>query len=74
MTRKLLLAAALLAASWVAQAHEFKVANIRIGHPYARATAPGQPTGGGYLKLENQGSTADRLLSATADVAASSCT
>ena len=71
MTRKLLLAAALLAASWVAQAHEFKVANIRIGHPYARATAPGQPTGGGYLKLENQGSTADRLLSATADVSGS---
>jgi hypothetical protein len=65
MTRQLLLAAALLAAGFVAQAHEFKVADIRIGHPYARATAPGQPTGGGYLKLQN------RLLSATAEVSGS---
>lgn len=71
MTRKTLLAAALLAAATFAQAHDYKVADIRIGHPYARATAPGQPAGGGYLKLENQGRTADRLLSASADVSAS---
>jgi len=57
-----------LALSASAQAHEFKLGAIKIGHPYARATAPGQPAGGGYLKLENTGG-ADRLLSARAAVA-----
>jgi len=55
-------------AALAAQAHEFKAGAITIGHPYARATAPGQPAGGGFLKLDNGGA-ADRLLSASADVA-----
>lgn len=63
-------AAALGAAALAAQAHEFKVGKIDIGHPYARATVPGQPAGGGFLKLENKGD-ADRLLSASAGVAGS---
>ncbi|KNZ31332.1 MAG: membrane protein [Methylibium sp. NZG] len=63
-------ATALGAAAITAQAHEFKIGKIAIGHPYARATVPGQPAGGGYLKLENQGD-ADRLLSATATVSSS---
>ncbi|MBX3619719.1 MAG: copper chaperone PCu(A)C [Rhizobacter sp.] len=58
-------------ASIGAQAHEFKAGAIRIGHPYARATAAGQPTGGGFLTLDNTGSTPDRLLSASAEVSAS---
>lgn len=62
-----LLCAALLAAAASAHAHSYKIGAIDIGHPYARATAPGQPTGGGFLKLSNQGE-ADRLLSASADV------
>jgi len=64
------LAGALLsaAACLAAQAHEFTVGEITIGHPYARATAPGQPTGGGFLRLENRGKAADRLLSASAEV------
>jgi len=53
-----------------AQAHDFKLGNIRIDHPYARATAAGQPTGGAYLKLDNQGGD-DRLLSASAPVSRS---
>jgi copper(I)-binding protein len=61
-------AAALLSlAAAFAQAHSYKIGAIDIGHPYARATAPGQPTGGGFLKLTNQGE-ADRLVSASADV------
>lgn len=55
-------------AALAAQAHEFTVGEIAIGHPYARATAPGQPTGGGFLRLENRGKVDDRLLSASADV------
>lgn len=58
---------ALVGAALAAQAHEYKLGAIAIDHPYARATAPGQPTGGGFLKLENKGD-ADRLLSASAGV------
>ena len=54
----------------MAQAHSFKLGDITIGHPYARTTAAGQASGGGYLKLENSGAD-DKLLSASADVAAS---
>jgi periplasmic copper chaperone A len=50
-----------------AHAHDFKLGAITIGHPYARATAAGQPTGGGFLKLDNGGAD-DRLVSASADV------
>lgn len=63
-------AAALTFASTFAHAHSFKLGDIDIGHPYARVTAPGQPTGGGYLSLDNKGRD-DRLLSATAAVSAS---
>lgn len=55
-------------AAVAAQAHEFTLGDIAIGHPYARATAPGQPTGGAFLRLENRGRVDDRLLSASADV------
>jgi periplasmic copper chaperone A len=54
-------------AALAAQAHSFKLGAIEIGHPYARATAPGQPSGGGYLSLSNAGAN-DRLLSASAEV------
>lgn len=40
----------------------------KIDHPYARATMPGQPNGGGYLKIDNAGGAADRLVAASADV------
>ena len=61
---------ALSMACLAAAAHEFKLGPINIGHPYARATASGQTTGGGFLKLENGGAD-DKLLSASADVAKS---
>jgi copper(I)-binding protein len=63
-------AAALALATFAAQAHEFKLGAITIGHPYARATAAGQPTGGGYLSFANAGP-ADKLLSVSADVSKS---
>ena len=67
MKRQILLGA-LLYAAIAASAHEFKVGNVSIGHPYARPTAPAQPTGGGYLTLTSKG-TADRLVSASATFA-----
>ena len=67
---RFLVGAALIATAMAPHAHEFKVGAIAVSHPYARATVPGQPAGGGYLKLENKGD-ADRLLSASAGVAGS---
>jgi periplasmic copper chaperone A len=71
MNLKLILAGAVLCLAGIAaQAHSFKIGSIDIGHPYARATAPGQPTGGGYLSLDNHGGD-DRLLSASAGISSS---
>jgi len=61
---------ALAFASTLACAHGYKLGAIAIGHPFAQATLPGQPNGGAYLKLDNQGS-ADKLLSATSPVSKS---
>ncbi|MEP7101629.1 MAG: copper chaperone PCu(A)C [Burkholderiales bacterium] len=63
--------AALLAlAVTAASAHEYQLGPIKIDHPYARSTAAGQPTGGGYMSFVNAG-VGDRLVSASADVAKS---
>jgi copper(I)-binding protein len=48
-------------------AHEYQLGAIVIGHPHAAATVAGQTSGGGFMKLVNQGA-ADRLLSASATV------
>ncbi len=50
--------------------HAYQIGSIKIDHPYARATAPGQPAGGGYMTLIN-GGVADRLVSASAGVSRS---
>ncbi|SOC45163.1 hypothetical protein SAMN05892877_11437 [Rhizobium subbaraonis] len=70
-TRLAAIAIATLAFVSPALAHEFKVGDIEIGHPYARAMLPGAKVGGGYLKLTNEGSADDRLVSATSDRAGS---
>lgn len=66
--QRLFTAVVIATASVAAHAHSYKIGAIDIGHPYARATAPGQPTGGGFLKLTNKGDAADRLVSASAAV------
>jgi copper(I)-binding protein len=68
---RFLVAVALSVAALAAHAHSFQLGELTIGHPYARATAPGQPAGGAYLSINNAGGAADKLVSATADVAAS---
>lgn len=55
---------ALLSLTMPAIAHEFSLGDLRIGHPWGRATPPGAKVGGGYLRIENKGSTPDRLLAA----------
>lgn len=65
--KNLITGTALALAAFAAHAHEFKAGAITIGHPYARATAAGQPTGGGFMKFVNGGGT-DKLLSVSAEV------
>lgn len=54
-----------------ASAHDFKLGDLRIDHPYATPTRPGMTTGAVYFRgIRNTGKVPDRLLSATTPVAA----
>ena len=51
-------------------AHDFRVGDLRIDHPYATPTLPGLRTGAVYFRgIRNTGAAADRLLSASTPVA-----
>lgn len=65
---RLALAAAFVLPS-AAFAHGYKAGAIEIGHPWSRATPPGAPVAGGYLKLTNTGSEPDTLVAATLEAA-----
>ena len=62
------LVAGLLAAP--ARAQEVKAGDLTITQAWSRATPGGAKIGGGYLTIENKGSTADRLIGGSGDVAA----
>jgi len=42
---------------------------LNISAPFARATLPNAPVGGGFFTIENTGTQADRLISAASSVA-----
>ena len=48
-----------------AHAHGYKLGALDIGHPWTRATPAGADVAGGFLTIDNSGSTPDRLLSVT---------
>ena len=50
-------------------AHDYKVGALEIAHPWTRATPRGATVAGGYLKITNKGTTADRLIGGTATFA-----
>ncbi|BAB50242.1 copper chaperone PCu(A)C [Mesorhizobium japonicum] len=60
--------AIMLAGAQSVLAHEFKVGDIEIGHPWSRATPAGAKVAGGYLTITNNGSAPDRLLSISSDI------
>lgn len=71
--RQLLLITAALSLSPVATsigawAHEFKVGDLEIEHPWSRATGQSRPAVG-YLKIRNNGTAPDRLLGASTRIA-----
>jgi periplasmic copper chaperone A len=57
-----------LLSSAAVQAAEVKAGDLVIDQAWSRATPGGAKVAGGYLTIENKGSAADRLVSATADV------
>lgn len=71
--RALFLNLVFLVSSWFspAHAHEYKVGELHIGHPYARTTPPGAKVGGAYLSIDNRGKAADKLVRASSPRAGS---
>src|SRR6202790_2605320 len=67
---------AIVCATWLvyflgapALAEEVKAGDLVITQAWSRATPGGAKVGGGYLTIENKGSTPDRLIGGSADVA-----
>jgi copper(I)-binding protein len=56
------LALALAAGAGLAQTTSYKIGDLTIETPWARATPAGAKVGGAYLKISNRGTQADRLL------------
>jgi len=72
MTYRQLLTLALagfLATATTAHAHDFRLGSLKIDHPWARATLPGQSAGGAFASVHNSGDRAERLLGATSPAA-----
>jgi periplasmic copper chaperone A len=68
--KQVLLALAFVCAgSPVAIPDEIKAGDLVVTQAWSRATPKGAKTGAGYLTIENKGSTPDRLIGGSADVA-----
>jgi copper(I)-binding protein len=52
-----------------AHARDYKAGSLDIVDPWSRATPKGSSVGAGYMKIKNTGSTPDRLISGSSDVA-----
>lgn len=52
-----------------AWAHDYKVGDLSIDHPFSRATPKGATTGAGYMTIKNTGAEPDRLIGANVDFA-----
>ncbi|MCE0463128.1 copper chaperone PCu(A)C [Pseudomonas uvaldensis] len=68
MLKKLILLALLLPVGF-AQAHQYKVGQLEIGHPWSQELPPNAPTVAAYFVIHNTGTTADKLLSVDAPIA-----
>jgi copper(I)-binding protein len=50
-------------------ASEYKIGSLAIADPWSRATPKGASVGAGYMKITNTGTTPDRLIGGSSDVA-----
>lgn len=70
MLKRLALAATFAFATVAfAMSHEVKVGDLTLNHPWARATAPGAPVSGGFMKIVNAGAASDFLVGGSAEFA-----
>lgn len=60
------IAAAVLWAT-TAVAHDFKVGDLAVTHPYSFETTQTARSGAGYFEVQNTGDTTDRLIAVEAD-------
>ena len=67
MTRTTFAALAFAALCTPLFAHDYKVGDLTIDHPFAFETPTTAMTGGGFLTITNMGETDDRLLAVEAD-------
>jgi periplasmic copper chaperone A len=54
----------------VASAGDYKAGSLDISDPWSRATPKGSSVAAGYMKIKNNGSTPDRLIGGSTDIAA----
>jgi hypothetical protein len=47
-------------------AHDYKIGDLKIDHPWTRATPGGAKVAGGFMKITNTGSQPDRLIGGSA--------
>ena len=66
---QLFLVATFAAMATIASALDYAKGSLKIDHPWSRATPHGAQVAGGYLVIENKGTSADRLVSATSEIA-----
>src|SRR6202035_5648938 len=53
----------------IASAGDFRAGPLTIAGPWSRATPQGAAVAAGYMKITNTGTTADRLISGSSDIA-----
>lgn len=71
MMKTSLLSAALLALALAAGAQSADKSDLRFGNAWVRATPPNAKVAGAFVSIENTGTSADRLISASTDAAGS---
>lgn len=65
--KKLALTATLIATAFGAQAHDYRIGDLEVSHPYAYETAKTAHSAGGYMTLTNTGTKDAHLVGAKAD-------
>ena len=70
MLPRFLIASALAVICSNTLAHDYRVAELQVEHPWSRALPPNAPVGAAYLSVANQGDQADRLVAMSSPIAA----
>lgn len=63
-----LVAMMVFALSSPSSAHDYRLGDLEINHPWSRVTPPGAMVAGGFLTIRNHGSTPDRLIAVTGEI------